>query len=180
EGVEQVHQATQQDVAFAKSLLKLPTFAAPEIGTALFGKVSIDRFKQALYWAEMAQKYMPPGLLPRPTPGPQRLRAAGSTIDFPKAKEFPQFLLQQGAIDFAIGGTSPVRGAYAASLQGLTSAPALCGRPAVISVGRRAAGSAIATVDIGAVLNHLTAQTHDSVNARLRGIKFASFTPTGT
>ncbi|HSJ75291.1 MAG TPA: hypothetical protein VK899_03785, partial [Gemmatimonadales bacterium] len=175
EGVEQVQRATQQDVAFAKSLMKLPTFAAPEIGNALFGKVSIDRFKQAVYWAELAQKYMPPGLLPRPRPGPQRLRAAGSTIDFPKAKELPQFLLQQGSIDFAIGGTSPVRGAYTASVQGLTSAPALYGRPAVISVGRRAGGSAVAAVDVGAVINHLTAQTHDSVNARLRGIKLPSF-----
>ncbi|MFL5473967.1 MAG: hypothetical protein ACJ8AM_16555, partial [Gemmatimonadales bacterium] len=175
QGVELVQQATQQDIDFAKSLLKLPTFAAPDIGNALFGKVSIDRFKQALYWAELAQKYMPPGLLPRPRPGPQRLRAAGSTIDFPKANEFPQFLLQQGSIDFAIGGTSPVRGAYAASVQGLTSAPALYGRPAVISVGRRAEGSAVAAVDIGAVINHLTSRTHDSVNARLRGIKLPSF-----
>jgi uncharacterized protein (TIGR03545 family) len=175
QGVDLVNQATQQDVAFAKSLLKLPTFSAPEIGTALFGKVSIDRFKQALYWAELAQKYMPPGLLPRPRPGPQRLRAAGSTIDFPKAAEFPQFLLQQGSIDFAIGGTSPVRGAYTATVQGLTSAPALYGRPAVISVGRRAKGSVVAAVDIGAVINHVTSHTHDSVNARLRGIKLPSF-----
>src|SRR3954462_7928509 len=175
QGVELVNQATQQDIAFAKSLLKLPTFAAPEIGDALFGKVSIDRFKQALYWAELAQKYMPPGLLPRPRPGPQRLRAAGSTIDFPKAEEFPQFLLQQGSVDFAIEGTSLVRGNYAAHVQGLTSAPALYGRPAVISIARRAEGSAVAAVDIGAVINHLTSQTHDSVNARLRGVELPSF-----
>ena len=175
EGITLVNQATQQDFAFAKSLLKLPTFAAPDIGSALFGKVSIDRFKQALYWAELAQKYMPPGLLPRPTPGPQRLRAAGSTIEFPKAQEFPQFLLQQGTIDFTIGGASPARGAYAASIQGLTSAPALYGRPAVITARRRAAGSAVASVDIEAVINHLTAPTHDAVNARLGGIKLPAF-----
>jgi uncharacterized protein (TIGR03545 family) len=175
EGVQLIRQATERDVAFAKSLLKLPTFSAPEIGTAFFGKVSIDRFKQALYWAELAQKYMPPGLLPRPTPGPQRLRAAGSTIEFPKAKEFPQFLLQRGSIDFTIGGTSPVRGAYTGSVQGLTSAPALYGRPALISVGRRAKGSAIASIDVGAVINHITSQTHDSVSARLRGITLPAF-----
>jgi uncharacterized protein (TIGR03545 family) len=137
--------------------------------------VSIDRFKQAVYWAELAQKYMPPGLLPRPTPGPKRLRAAGSTIEFPKAEEFPQFLLQQGSLDFTIGGTSPVRGAYTAAVQGLTSTPALYGKPALISVGRRAQGSAIAAIDIGAVINHITSQTYDSVNARLRGIKLPSF-----
>src|SRR6185437_10822287 len=68
-GVRSVDQARQRDYAFARSLLRLPAFSAPEIGTAFFGKVSIDRFKQALYWAELAQKYMPPGLLPRPTPG---------------------------------------------------------------------------------------------------------------
>ena len=175
QGVRLLDQARQKDFAFAKSLLKLPTFSAPEIGTAFFGKVSIDRFKQALYWAELAQQYMPPGLLPRPTPGPNRLRAAGSTIEFPKAKDFPRFLLEQGEIDFTIGGTSAVRGAYAASVQGLTSTPALYGRPAVITARRRAAGSALASVDVDAVINHITARTHDSATARLGGIKLPSF-----
>jgi uncharacterized protein (TIGR03545 family) len=175
QGVQLLDQARQKDFAFAKSLLKLPTFAAPEIGTAFFGKVSIDRFKQAVYWAELAQQYMPPGLLPRPTPGPNRLRAAGSTIEFPKAKDFPRFLLEQGQLDFTIGGTSAVRGAYAASVRGLTSTPALYGRPAIITARRRAAGSALASVDLEAVINHITARTHDSATARLEGIKLPSF-----
>jgi uncharacterized protein (TIGR03545 family) len=174
-GIQSINQATQRDIAFAKSLLKLPTFAAPEIGSALFGKVSIDRFKQALYWAELAQKYMPPGLLPRPRPGPQRLRAAGSTIEFPKAQEFPQFLLQQGSIDFTIGGPSLAKGAYSATVQGLTSTPALYGKPAVISVGRQAEGSAVEGIDVTGVLNHVGTPSRDSVNARLRGIKLPSF-----
>jgi uncharacterized protein (TIGR03545 family) len=175
QGVQLLDQARQKDFAFAKSLLKLPAFSAPEIGTAFFGQVSIDRFKQAVYWAELAQKYMPPGLLPRPTTGPQRLRAAGSTIEFPRAKDFPRFLLERGEIDFSIGGSSAVRGAYTASVQGLTSTPALYGRPAVITASRRAAGSALASIDVGAVINHITARTHDSANARLQGIKLPAF-----
>lgn len=175
QGVQGLDQARQKDFAFAKSLLKLPTFSAPEIGGALFGKVSIDRFKQAAYWAELAQQYMPPGLLPHPTPGPNRLRAAGETIEFPKAKELPRFLLEQGQLDFSIGGTSPIQGAYTATVQGLTSTPALYGRPAMITASRRAAGSALASIDVGAVLNHLTARTHDSASARLQGIKLPSF-----
>jgi uncharacterized protein (TIGR03545 family) len=167
-------QARQKDLAFAKSLLKLPTFSAPEIGSAFFGQVSIDRFKQALYWAELAQQYMPPGLLPRPAPGPQRLRASGQTIEFPKEKEFPRFLLQQGQIDFTIGGSSAARGAYAATVRGLTSTPALYGRPAVISASRRASGSAIASIDVDAIINHVSVRTHDSANARLQGIKLPS------
>ena len=171
EGVQLVNRATEQDFAFAKSLLKLPTFSAPDIGNALFGKVSIDRFKETLYWAELAQKYMPPGLLPRPAPGPQRLRAAGSTIEFPKVRDFPRFLLEQGTLDFSIGGSTPVRGNYAATVRGLTSTPALYGRPAVITASRRAAGSAIASIDVHAVINHVTSRSLDSVNTRVRGIK---------
>jgi uncharacterized protein (TIGR03545 family) len=175
QGTQLLDQARQKDFAFAKSLLKLPTFDAPDIGSAFFGKVSIDRFKQALYWAELAQEYMPPGLLPRPTPGPQRLRAAGHTIEFPRVQDFPQFLLEQGSLDFTIAGTGPIRGAYAATVRGVTSTPSLYGRPAVINVSRRAAGSALGSIDVRAVINHVTGRTVDSARARLRGVKLPSF-----
>jgi uncharacterized protein (TIGR03545 family) len=175
QGTQLLDQARQKDFAFARSLLKLPTFNAPDIGSAFFGKVSIERFKQALYWAELAQEYMPPGLLPRPTPGPQRLRAAGQTIAFPRENEFPSFLLQQGKLDFSIGGRSAVQGAYAATVRGLTSTPSLYGRPTVITASRRAAGSALASIDVGAVIDHVTARTRDSASARLRGITLPSF-----
>ncbi|HET6837432.1 MAG TPA: hypothetical protein VFH24_05270, partial [Gemmatimonadales bacterium] len=114
-------------------------------------------------------------LLPRPAPGPQRLRAAGYTIEFPKAEDFPRFLLEQGSIDFSIGGSTPVRGNYAATVRGLTSTPALYGRPAVISAGRRAAGSAIGEIDVDAVIDHVTSRTVDSAHARLRGVRLPSF-----
>jgi uncharacterized protein (TIGR03545 family) len=175
QGTELLEQARQKDFAFARSLLQLPTFNAPDIGSAFFGKVSIERFKQALYWAELAQQYMPPGLLPRPSPGPQRLRAAGQTIGFPKENEFPRFLLEQGTLDFSIGGTGAVQGAYAATVKGLTSAPTLYGRPTVISASRRAAGSALAAIDVNAVIDHVSSRTKDSASARLRGVKLPSF-----
>ena len=175
QGTQLLDQARQKDFAFAKSLLKLPTFNAPDIGSAFFGKVSIDRFKQALYWAELAQEYMPPGLLPRPTPGPQRLRAAGHTVEFPREQDFPRFLLEQGSLDFTIAGTSPVRGAYAATVRGVTSTPSLYGRPTVIKASRRAVGSALGSIDVSAVLNHVSSRTVDSASARLRGVKLPSF-----
>ncbi|MGH7526310.1 MAG: TIGR03545 family protein [Gemmatimonadales bacterium] len=174
-GVQSLDQARRQDYDFAKSLLKLPTFSAPEIGNAFFGKVSIDRFQQALYWAQLARHYMPPGLLPREEPGPKRLRAAGSTVAFPKEKNWPGFLVQLGQIDFAIDDDGPLRGAYEASVRGLTSAPALYGRPMLVSARRSAAGSAIGSIDVSAVIDHVTPKTRDSVAARLRGVKLPSF-----
>ncbi|MEA2723410.1 MAG: hypothetical protein QOH59_1181 [Gemmatimonadales bacterium] len=175
QGTQLLDQARQKDFVFAKSLLKLPSFAAPDIGSAFFGKVSIERFKEALYWAELAQQYMPPGLLPRPAPGPQRLRAAGVTLEFPKEKEFPRFLLEQGQLDFSIGGTTAAQGAYQATVRGLTSTPTLYGRPTVIKASRRAEGSAIASIDVDATIDHVTARTRDAATARLRGIQLPSF-----
>ena len=134
----------------------------------------MDRFQQALYWAELARHYMPPGLLPQEHPGPKRLRAAGTTVRFPKEREWPQFLMQLGQIDFSIGG-GLLKGDYAASVQGLTSAPALYGKPLLVSARRSAPGSAIAGLDVGAVIDHCTAKVRDSVSARLRGVQLPSF-----
>ena len=175
QGTRVLDQARQKDLAFARSLLKLPTLAAPDIGSAFFGQVSIERFKQALYWAELAQQYMPPGLAPRPTSGPQRLRASGQTIEFPKAQDFPRFLLEEGSLDFTIGGASAVQGAYAATVRGLTSTPSLYGKPTVVSASRRAAGSTLGSLDVNAVINHVTSRTVDSASARLGGVKLPSF-----
>jgi len=173
-GVQSLDEARQRDYAFARSLLKLPSFASPDIGSAFFGKVSIDRFQQALYWAELARHYMPPGLLPRQDPGPKRLRAAGTTVRFPKERTWPSFLLQVGQVDFTIGA-GLLKGAYAAAVQGLTSEPALYGKPMVVSAKRDAPGTAIAGLDIGAIVDHRGANARDSVAARLRGVQLPSF-----
>src|SRR5439155_8322911 len=137
-GVEGLDEARKRDYAFARSLLKLPSFEAPDIGKAFFGKVSIDRVQQALYWTEIARKYMPPGLLPREDPGPKRLRAAGTTVRSPKEHQYPQFLLQLGQIDFAIAGPGPLQGAYQAVVRGVTTTPALYCHPMTLSASRRA------------------------------------------
>jgi uncharacterized protein (TIGR03545 family) len=175
-GLGNLDEARRKDYAFAKSLLQLPTFSAPEIGEAFFGNVSIDRFQQALYWAELARHYMPPGLLPREDEGPERLRASGTTVRFPKEKEWPSFLMQLGRIDFAIDGDSPLAGEYEATVQGLTSAPALYGKPMVVRARRSAAGSAVASIDVDAVIDHVRPdRVRDSLVARLRGVKLPEF-----
>ncbi|MGH7580900.1 MAG: TIGR03545 family protein [Gemmatimonadales bacterium] len=179
-GLETLDEARRKDYAFARSLLQLPTFSAPEIGQAFFGKVSIDRFQQALYYTELARHYMPPGLLPREDPGPQRLRASGKTVRFPKEQEWPKFLLQMGRLDLAIGGDSPLRGAYEAVVQGLTSDPSLYGKPMVLHTKRTAEGSAIAGIDVDAVIDHVRPdRVRDSVAARLRGVKLPDITIPG-
>jgi uncharacterized protein (TIGR03545 family) len=173
-GVTSLDDARKRDYDFARSLLKLPTFSAPDIGNAFFGKVSIDRFQQALYWAELARHYMPPGLLPRQDAGPKRLRASGTTVRFPKERSWPSFLVQLGQVDFTISD-GLLKGAYAATVQGLTSEPALYGKPMLMSAKRDAPGSVLAGLDVGAVVDHRTADVRDSLSAKLRGVKLPSF-----
>jgi uncharacterized protein (TIGR03545 family) len=171
-GIQALDEARQKDYAFARSLLQLPTFAAPQIGEAFFGKVSIDRFQQAMYYTDLARHYMPPGLLPREDPGPKRLRASGKSIRFPKERDWPKFLMQVGRLDLAIGGDSPLRGGYEAVVRGLTSDPSLYGKPTVVSTSRSAEGSAIARIDVGAVIDHVNPErVRDSAAARLQGVK---------
>lgn len=175
-GLQTLDEARRKDYAFARSLLQLPSFSAPEIGEAFFGKVSIDRFQQALYYSELARHYMPAGLLPRADPGPQRLRASGASIRFPKEKEWPKFLVQLGQVDLAVGGDSPLRGAYQAVVQGLTSDPSLYGQPTLVHTSRTAEGSAIASIDVRAVIDHVRPdRVRDSASARLRGVALPSF-----
>jgi uncharacterized protein (TIGR03545 family) len=174
-GVQSLDSARRQDYALAKSLLKLPSFDAPDIGKAFFGKVSIDRVQQALYWAQVAQHYMPAGLLPREEPGPKRLRRAGTTVQFPKEHHYPDFLLKEGQVDFAIEGDGLLKGTYQAEVRGVTTTPALYGRPMTVRASRRAAGSAIAGIDVSAVIDHVTANTKDSVAAQLAGVKLPTF-----
>jgi uncharacterized protein (TIGR03545 family) len=171
-GLQNLDEARRKDYAFARSLLKLPTFSAPEIGEAFFGKVSIDRFQQALYYTELARRYMPPGLLPKQDPGPERFRASGVNVRFPKEQDWPKFLVQLGRVDLEIGGDSPLRGAYEAVVQGLTSDPSLYGKPTIIRTSRTAEGSAIAGIDVAALIDHVNPQrVRDSASARLRGVE---------
>ncbi|MEZ0333835.1 MAG: TIGR03545 family protein [Gemmatimonadales bacterium] len=175
-GLEELDEARRKDYAFARSLLQLPSFAAPEIGEAFFGKVSIDRFQKALYWAQLARHYMPPGLLPREDPGPKRLRASGRTIRFPKQQDWPKFLMQLGELDLTVGGDNALSGAYAAIVQGLTSDPALYGKPTIVRTTRRSAGSAVEHIAVNAVIDHVRPdRVKDSASARLRGVKLPSF-----
>ena len=148
EDVRSLDDARRADYAFARSLLKIPSLEGPEIGGALFGPVTLDRYQQVVYWAELAQKYMPPGLRPREREGPERMRAAGASIAFPKARRDPDFHLQVAELDFALSEGS-ARGSYTAQLRDLTTAPALVGRPMRFSARRDAAGSGLGRVASG-------------------------------
>src|SRR6185437_3762822 len=112
-GLAGLDSARQRDYAFARSLLKLPSLDAPEIGAAVFGPGAIKPFERVLYYAQLARRYMPPGLLPRASTGPSRVRRAGEDVRFPKERALPAFLLRSAELSFLLQGAAAQPQRYA-------------------------------------------------------------------
>jgi uncharacterized protein (TIGR03545 family) len=173
--LQALDDARRGDYAFARSLLKLPSIEGPDLGGALFGDVSIDRFQKVMYWAEMAQKYVPPGLLPREKPGPKRLRMAGSTVSFPRAREYPDFLLERGDVALAVGGKNAASGDYVATITNVTTMPALVREPTRFALTRRSTAGVVASIDSRGVLDHAGGRIRDSLGVNASGVTLPSF-----
>jgi uncharacterized protein (TIGR03545 family) len=162
-GVRALDAARQRDYAFARSLVQLPSFDAPNLAAALFGSAAIQRFQRALYWAQLGRQYLPPGLRPRETPGPRRARRAGTDVQFPRERAWPGFLLREGELSFTLAPESDAPKQFAGRLEGLTSAPAVYGRPTTFA----ASGPAIR---IGAMVDHVGAEARDTAAAEIGGV----------
>lgn len=169
-GVGGIEDARDEDYAFARGLLQLPSFEGPEIGSALFGKVTIDRFQQAAYWATLARQYAPPGLLPRETDGPKRMRLSGTTVHFAEPASYPRFLLRRADMNVVVGGGAPA-GTYAFSVSDVTSDPAIVGRPTLFALRRAARGSDVDSVRASGSLDHVGARPREVMNVSASGVK---------
>jgi uncharacterized protein (TIGR03545 family) len=167
-GVAGLDSAKQRDYAFARGLLKLPSLDAPEIGLALFAPTAVAQFERALYWTQLARAHMPPGLLPRADAGPTRARRAGSTVRFPREHALPGFLLRTAELSFQLDPTAAQPKRYAGRLTGLTSDPALYGRPTLFEASAPA-------VSAGAMLDHVRATPRDTACATVQGVRLPTF-----
>ena len=174
-GLRGLDLARQQDYAFARSLLKLPSFSGPDLSRALFGAISIDRFQQALYWTSMARKYAPPGLLPRQQAGPKRLRRSGTTVRFPIVGDLPGFLVRHAELALSAGGTRSRDVAFRMVAADLTNDPTLTRRPMTFN-GRGSVGSEIPVqFQVGGAFDHTTSRMRDSASARVQAIPLPDF-----
>lgn len=162
--------ARQADYAYASGLVNLPSLATPDLSPALFGEMALARVQPVLYWLTLAEQYLPPGLDPRREMGPRRARAAGTTVRFPLAHQDPGFLLAFADADAEIGGAGAAAAHYAARLTGLTSAPAVYGRPTTFLATRTGAAQGPRAGRVVAVLDHVRAPIRDSVDAALDGV----------
>lgn len=169
--------ARQRDYALARGLLQLPALEGPDIGRALFGGRSVDYFQRGLYYGKLAQQYVPPGLQPWNSPGPKRLRREGTSVQFPKRDQYPSFLLRDGTVDLQLGQDSTSR--VAARVTGLTTQPALYGRPATLAASGRIGGATPLAISVRGQSDHTGRTPTDSVIGRIEGAQIPGFALAG-
>lgn len=172
--LEAIPAARTRDYAYARSLLRLPSFDVPSIGPQLFSTFIAERLARVLYWAELAQGYLPPGLERQFKPGPQRVRANGTDVLFPKETVYPDFLLRLGELALTLGGEGASAGSYTARVTGVTTQPAVYGAPTTFTMDRTGARVGPTDIRVSGELDHRTAPVRDTLEARFAGIDLPS------
>jgi uncharacterized protein (TIGR03545 family) len=162
--------ARRADYAYARGLVHLPSLDAPDISPALFGQIGIEKLKPILYWVNLAEKYLPPGLDPRTRTGPKRARASGIDVDFPREKSYPKFLLRFADIDVSLTGQGLAAGNYRAQAAGFTTEPALYGRPMQFALRRTGGQAGPNTAQVFVQLDHTKVPMRDSAVANIGGL----------
>lgn len=176
EQVNRFADARRSDYAYARGLLKVPGLSGPELSPALFGETALDWVKPLLYWARVAEEYLPPGLRPSRYAGPQRARRAGTTVRFPSRRSYPKFLLAYGELGLTLGGAGAGAGRYVARVTDFTSDPAIVRRPLTVLGERTAAERGPRQLRLAAVLDHVEAPLRDSVEVLVRGLTLPTLT----
>jgi uncharacterized protein (TIGR03545 family) len=171
-GAATLDRARQADYAYAQRLVRIPSLSTPDVSMALFGEMAVAKVKPVLYWLNLAEQYAPPGLKPKPNPGPQRARMAGTTVRFPKLHTWPSFLLRHADASLTLGGEGAAAGAYGAWIEGVTTEPAVYGGPLRFAAQRTAAAVGPRQLCVAGLIDRSKPEPHDSLDALVSGVAF--------
>ena len=164
-------RARAEDYAYARRLVQIPSLDPKDISASLFGPAALERLVPALGWMRTAQRTIPPGLMPQRKPGPKRARMAGTTVVFPKAHRYPTLLVEFAEGSFELAGHTTMAGDYLARLTGLTTEPAVYGKPLTFLARRSGAVAGPQYIEVGGALDHTGAVPRDSLTADLHGVR---------
>ena len=159
-GVAALDSAKAKDLATARGLVRLPALDASQIGVAVFGPAAAGKFEKALHWTRVAREYTPAGLTPHASPAPQRVRRAGTNVQFPREHDLPAVWLKDGAVSFTLDSTKN----YDGRLADLTTSQTLTGRPTTFKAQAPA-------VQAGALLDHRRAEALDTVSGAFAAVR---------
>ncbi len=178
-GITTLDDLRARDLAYARSLLRIPSADTPDLSPSIFGSFAVSKIKPLLYWAQFVDRYLPPGLNPRRRPGPKRFRLDGADVAFPSAGALPKFTLAFGEASLTIGGAGAVAGNYQGVMTGLSSAPAALGIPLRISASRSDAVAGPGDIGFNAIIDRVGNISRDSVTVRVAGVRLPALTVPG-
>lgn len=167
--------ARAEDYAYARALLKLPSFDVPNIGPQLFSDVVAEKMAGVVYWLDRAEQYVPRGLQRQMQPGRDRARANGTDVLFPKALVYPDFLMRMAELSLSIGGEGASAGNYSATIVGLTTQPAVLGAPTTFALSRTEGQTGPTDIRMNGFFDHRTAPVRDTLVAQFAGITLPNF-----
>jgi uncharacterized protein (TIGR03545 family) len=171
-GAAALDRARQADYAYAQRLIRVPSLSTPDVSMALFGEMAVAKMQPVLYWLNLAERYMPPGLKPKPNPAPPRTRMAGTDVRFPKERTWPTFLLRHADASLVLGGEGAATGAYSAWIEGVTTEPAVYGGPLRFAAQRTAAAVGPRQLRLAGLIDRSKREPHDSIDALVSGVAF--------
>ena len=171
-GAATLDRARQADYAYAQRLVQVPSLSTPDVSMAMFGPMAVAKVQPVLYWLDLAEQYIPPGLRPKPNPGPKRARMAGITVTFPRERTWPKFLLRHADASLTLGGEGATAGDYDAWIEGVTTEPAVYGGPLRFAAQRTAAAKGPRQLRVAGLIDRSKRQPHDSLDALVSGVAF--------
>lgn len=140
--VKEADELRKKDLNGLLSSAGLPTLDSNDLAKRLLGAQTASRLATGLRWMRLAREKAAARKAATPPPAPRR---AGVNVEFPRARELPQYLLENaritGTLDGVLGGALDLKGV----LDGATSNPALYGKPATLVLdGRSSSGPSAA------------------------------------
>jgi uncharacterized protein (TIGR03545 family) len=164
-------RARTDDYAYARRLVRLPSLDPKDVSAAMFGRMALERLVPQLALLRAAQERIPPGLLPQRQPGPKRERMAGTTFVFPRLHTYPKLLVEFAEGTFELAGRTTMAGSYVGRLTGVTTEPAVYGRPLTFLVQRSGAIAGPHDIRVAGLIDHTGAVPRDSASVHLVGVR---------
>ncbi len=162
------------DIERVKNKIGIPELKPSKIAEMLFGKASVERILGSIQYVQYARQSMPyiekgrrvilAGKVRKPP------RGKGQNIIFPLENQLPKWLINKLFISGISSNADTSLGwRFSGGIKGLTSDPAVYGKPAMINLKGRATGGSI--FEFNGVLDHSDKVPVDKFEFSAKGIR---------
>jgi uncharacterized protein (TIGR03545 family) len=145
-----------KDVHTLESQLKLPRLDFSDLSPLVFGPRLLNDLERLTYWIDLSRRRMPLATHVGTVAVIRQQRGAGVSIDFYKRAAYPSFLLYELVVHSDPSPSDPSLGKVDAKLEGLTSDPAIYGRPLTVSMSADFPNQQIVDFEMTGSIDHTT------------------------